>query len=111
MPELCARMPDGAGIEAIELRGCGPWARILTLGAIVQDLRRDGVTFPLVIESPNPLACLGPFTHARAVVGRFANRIGGARFDLNAEKPRPGQVWQQVTRHSFHASTHEGGLS
>ncbi len=68
---------------AVTLAGGGLTARVLTLGAIVQDLRMEGVAHPLVLGSPDPADYAGPLRYAGAIVGRFANRIAGARFALD----------------------------
>jgi aldose 1-epimerase len=89
MPDVIGELPDGTAIHALTLRGGGLCARVLTLGATVQDLRLEGVDFPLVVGSPDPLAYLGAMAYAGAVVGRFANRIGGAGFVLDGQTPHP----------------------
>lgn len=78
-------LPDGRRVEAITLQGGGLTARILTLGAIVQDLRLEGVPHPLVLGCPEPADYFGPGRYLGAIVGRFANRIGGARFTLDGQ--------------------------
>jgi len=100
MARIIGRMPDGAGIAVVDLRGGGLSARVLTLGAIVQDLRLDGVPFPLVLGSPDPLAYLGPMVHVGALVGRYANRIGGAGFVLDGVAYRTDANWRG--RHTLH---------
>lgn len=81
-------LPDGRHVQAIALRAGRLSARVLTLGAIVQDLRLDGVGHPLVLGHPDPAAYLDGFHHVGAVVGRFANRISGARFRLSGQEHR-----------------------
>jgi len=94
MPEPVGEMPDGTALHALTLKGGGLCARVLTLGAVVQDLRLEGVDHPLVLGSPDPLAYLGPMAHMGAVVGRFANRIARARFDLDGESQRLDANWR-----------------
>ena len=76
-------MPDGTIIQRLTLRGGGLVARVLTLGAVVQDLRLEGYAHPLVLGSETPDAYLGPMAFFGAMVGRFANRIAGGRFVLD----------------------------
>ncbi|MDD7969926.1 aldose epimerase family protein [Roseinatronobacter alkalisoli] len=76
-------LADGRMVERITLHGGGMVAQVLTLGAIVQDLRMDGVAHPLVLGTDTPDAYLGPMQYFGAIVGRFANRIAGARFELD----------------------------
>ena len=77
------QLPDGRRVQAVDLRAGRLRARVLTLGAIVQDLRLEGVGHPLVLGHPDPAAYLDSFAHVGAVVGRYANRIAGARIRLS----------------------------
>ena len=47
-------LPDGRAVQAVTLTSGRLVARVLTLGAIVQDLRLSGVAHPLVLGSPDP---------------------------------------------------------
>ncbi len=76
-------LPDGQEVLAVDLAGPRLRARVITLGATVQDLRLAGVPHPLVLSLPDALSYLGPGLYVGAIVGRFANRIGNARFDLD----------------------------
>ena len=78
-------LPDGRRVEAIALAGGGLRARVLTLGAIVQDLRLDGVAHPLVLGCRTPEDYLGRGRYLGAIVGRYANRISGARVVLDGQ--------------------------
>ncbi|MGY6703674.1 aldose epimerase family protein [Roseinatronobacter sp.] len=81
-------LPDGQVIEKITLRGGGMVAQVLTLGAIVQDLRLDGVAHPLVLGAEAAEPYLDNMRFFGAIVGRFANRIAGGQFDLNGKTYR-----------------------
>ena len=72
-------MPDGRAVQAITLAANGLRLRVLTLGAILADLRLEGVDWPLVLGSAEIGAYLGPMAWFGAVVGPVANRISGAR--------------------------------
>lgn len=78
-------LPGGRRVEAITLAGGGLRARVLTLGAIVQDLRLDSVAHPLVLGCETPEDYLGPGRYLGAIVGRYGNRIGGARMVLDGQ--------------------------
>lgn len=93
-------LPDGRAVSAIALRSGRITARLLTLGAIVQDLRLDGVDHPLVLGAPDVAAYLGPARYFGAIVGRFANRIGGARFVLDGREYRTDANFRG--RHTLH---------
>lgn len=82
-PTIFDHLPDGRAVEAIHLRGPHLSATILTLGATVQDLRLAGVAHPLVLGFPKIAPYLGRGLYVGAMVGRFANRIAGARFTLD----------------------------
>lgn len=63
-------------------------ARMLRFGAILQDLRIAGLDWPLVLGHPDPAAYRDTFAHVGAIVGRFANRIAGARMALEGQTYR-----------------------
>ena len=72
--------PDGAAVRVLALQGGGLRAEILTYGATLRDLRREADDRPLVLGASTLAPYLGPLAYAGAIVGRFANRIGGAGF-------------------------------
>src|SRR5690242_18015297 len=79
------KMPDGAPVYAYTLTNADlTEVTILTYGGIVQSIRtrdRKRATLPIVLGFD---ALLDYFDHPSpyfgALVGRYANRIGGARF-------------------------------
>lgn len=85
---LFDHMPDGRPVEAIRLRSGQLSAVVLTMGATVQDLRLDGVAHPLVLGFPTLAPYFGEGLYVGALVGRVANRIGGARFTLDGREWR-----------------------
>lgn len=86
--DVFGHMPNGQPVQRIRLRAGGLQANILTLGAIVQDLRMNGVAHPLVLGAETLAPYLGPMHYFGATVGRFSNRIADGRFSLN------GQLYQ-----------------
>nr|WP_278250425.1 aldose epimerase family protein [Paracoccus fontiphilus] len=96
-------MPDGRRVDRLTLRGGGLTARILTLGATVQDLRMEGVDHPLVLGCPDPADYLGGGLYMGATVGRFANRISGARFTLDGREYRTDPNFRG--RHTLHGGS------
>ena len=96
-------LPDGRRVDRLTLRGGGLVAQILTLGATVQDLRMEGVDHPLVLGCPDPADYLGGGLYMGAIVGRFANRIGGARFTLDGQEHRTDPNFKN--RHTLHGGT------
>ncbi|MDP2061929.1 MAG: aldose epimerase family protein [Phaeovulum sp.] len=81
-------MRDGREVAVITLSAGGLRARVLTLGAILADLRLDGADWPLVLGSDEIGAYEGPMAWFGAVVGPVANRISGARAELAGRELR-----------------------
>ncbi|MGW0855487.1 aldose epimerase family protein [Streptomyces sp. NPDC002690] len=85
-------LPDGTSVERWTLERDGTRVRLLTYGAIQQSVEvadRDGVAGEIVLGLPD---LAGYLTHASpffgAVCGRYANRIGGASFELDGRTHR-----------------------
>lgn len=76
-------MPDGQVVKRIQIDGGGLSAVVLTYGALLQDLRLEGHRPPLVLgfESLDDYLRHSPYFGATA--GRYANRIGHGRFELD----------------------------
>ncbi len=76
---------DGAEVKLITLRNTnGMSAQILTYGAIIKELNvpdRDG-KFANVVLTTDTIEKFQKFPASAAVIGRVANRIAGAQFDL-----------------------------
>ncbi|SDY75843.1 aldose 1-epimerase [Jannaschia faecimaris] len=91
-------------LNRFAIAGHGLTATFTEWGASLVDLRMDGVDHPLVLG----LADLGDYAagHANymgATVGRFANRIGDARFTLDGVEHRLDRNFQE--RHSLHGGS------
>ncbi len=78
---------DGAEVKLVTLRNArGMSARIITYGAIIQELQapdRDGVFTNIVLTTDTLEKFEHGFNGAAAVIGRVANRIAGAKFELD----------------------------
>ncbi|WP_347268713.1 aldose epimerase family protein [Paracoccus sp. (in: a-proteobacteria)] len=96
-------LPDGREVEAVSLRAGGLGATVLTLGAIVQDLRLDGIAHSLVLGCPEPGDYLGAGRYLGAIVGRFANRIAGGRFAIDGQDYQCDLNFRG--RHTLHGGT------
>ncbi|MHC3472186.1 aldose epimerase family protein [Streptomyces sp. 7R007] len=87
MNELFGTLPDGTPVHRWTLQRAGVRVRILSYGGIVQSAEvpdRDGRTADVVLgfaDLEGYLAHPGPYFGA--LVGRYANRIAGARFTLD----------------------------
>ncbi|HET9861940.1 MAG TPA: hypothetical protein VFP37_00740, partial [Steroidobacteraceae bacterium] len=82
------RMPDGAEVEAYTLGGeDGLQAEILTLGGTLRSLSLPvkGRRIPLVLSLPDLGAYLEDTSYLGQLVGRYGNRIGGAKFELDGK--------------------------
>lgn len=102
--EAFGKTPHGEDVQRFSLAAGGLNARIMTWGAVVQDLRLDGHDAPLVLgfETFEPYPAHSP--HFGAIVGRYANRIANGRFSID------GTQYQADTnflgKHSLHGGSH-----
>ncbi|WP_372571836.1 aldose epimerase family protein [Ruegeria jejuensis] len=95
-------LPDGRQVQNVTIARDGLRARVLTYGATLQDLRLDGVAYPLVLGWPGLDGYLQSRGYFGAIVGRFANRIAQGRF-------RAGGRWHQADRNFLERHTLHGG--
>lgn len=79
------QMPNGQPVHRIALQNSGLRACILTYGAALQDLRLDGISHPLVLGWPTLDGYVNSSAYFGAIVGRFANRIGGACYEIDGQ--------------------------
>lgn len=80
--------PTGEAIHAIRLQDGELTAVVLTLGAILQDVRLAGAPYSLTLGSNTAAAYAGPMAYCGAIVGPVANRIGGARAVIGGREYR-----------------------
>ena len=78
---------EGSEVKLVTLRNSkGMIARIITNGAIIQELQapdRNGNFTNILLTTDNLERFQRGFNGAAAVIGRVANRIGGAQFELD----------------------------
>src|ERR1041384_2461747 len=77
---------DGSEVKLITLRNAkGMSAQIITYGAIIRELQAPDRSGELanVVLTTDSLQQFERFSGAAAVIGRVANRIAGAQFDLD----------------------------
>ncbi|SFP15125.1 aldose epimerase family protein [Tranquillimonas alkanivorans] len=96
-------LSDGRTVDVLTLRRGPLTARVLTLGAILQDLRLDGHDHALTLGSPDLSAYEGPLAYFGAVVGPVANRIAGAQARVCGEV-RHFEA-NQGGRHTLHSGS------
>ena len=80
------RMPDGTEVEEITLRNGGMACRVITYGGAVRSLivpDRNGNPVDVVLGFDTLEDYRAQDKYIGALVGRYANRIGGAKFTLN----------------------------
>ncbi|MGW0626918.1 aldose epimerase family protein [Streptomyces sp. NPDC002758] len=87
MSELFGTLPDGTPVHRWTLKRAGVRVRVLTYGGIVQSVEvpdRDGRAANIVLRFAGLDGYLAhPEPFLGALIGRYANRIGGARFPLD----------------------------
>ena len=83
------QMPDGAAVNQFTLINThGMVAKIIDFGSIVTELHvpgRDGVLADVVLGFDTLDAYVGENPYFGALIGRYGNRIAGARFELDGE--------------------------
>lgn len=81
--------PDGTGVDLYTLGNAGLRAQVITYGGTIVGIEipdRKGVRDNVVLALPSLAAYLGKNGYLGALIGRFANRIGGASFVLDGSK-------------------------
>ena len=81
-----AKTAQGDDILLLTLQNNGIVVQLLSLGAIVKTIKtadRNGEVRDIVLGFDNPLDNLTSTAYFGQVVGRYANRIGGASFTLD----------------------------
>ena len=84
--EIFGHTKEYDSIYRVCLTGGGLTANIITWGAVLQDLRLEGHAPPLVLGFENFDSYPAHSPNFGATVGRVANRIGNAQFELEDKK-------------------------
>ena len=69
------KMPNGDDVFQITLESNDLQLKVLSLGAIIQDLRMKNIKYPLVLGYPKLEPYFENSGKLGAIVGRYANRI------------------------------------
>lgn len=85
-PEPFGATGDGETVQRLAISGGGLAAKVLSWGAIVQDLRLAGHVQPLTLGFERLDHYLDHSLYFGATVGRCANRIAGGRFTIDGER-------------------------
>jgi aldose 1-epimerase len=94
---------DGQAVQAIRLRAGGLAATLLTWGAVLQDLRLDGVARGLTLGSDRLADYQGGMRHHGSLIGPVVNRITGARAVID------GAEYRFAANQDGHICLHGGG--
>ena len=95
------RMADGAMVHAIVLRSETLTVRLLTLGAIVQSVRLDGVGHDLTIGAQDVAAYEGAMCYHGSLIAPVVNRITGGAAMVAGQ---PAQFEKNILgRHTLHS--------
>lgn len=99
-PEIFGRTAEGEDVRRVEIAGGGLRAKVMSWGAVLQDLRLDGHGAPLVLgfETFDLYPAHSP--HFGAVPGRFSNRIRNGRFVIDGERFQADR--NQDGKHTLH---------
>src|SRR5580658_6185918 len=99
-------LPDGVRIEAVTLtNGHGMRARIITYGATLQALEapdRNGHNADVLLGYDDLASYLNKPNYWGATIGRYANRIAGAKFSLDGKE---FQISQNDKANSLHGGS------
>ncbi len=86
------QMPDGTAVKLFTLRNAqGMLVKVMSYGATMTEIQapdRHGNFTNVIIGSDTLQAYLKGHPAAASVIGRFANRIAGARFNLEGQEYR-----------------------
>ncbi|MDQ0560696.1 aldose 1-epimerase [Rhizobium mesoamericanum] len=83
--EVFGQTQSGETVYRAEIKGGGLTAKIITWGAVIQDLRLDGHDAPLLLGFDDFDSYPAHSSYFGATPGRCANRIGGGRFTLDGK--------------------------
>ena len=83
------QLPQGGTVHEITLAAGDLTVAVITLGAIIRDVRLAGVGHPLVLGFDDPASYVEHSPYFGAVCGRYGGRIARGRFTLDG---RPYQL-------------------
>ncbi len=100
-------LSDGRAVDRITLSNGTLEVSLLTLGALIQDVRLAGVDFPLTLGGRSPRDYEGVMAHFGAIMGPVANRIRDARAEIDGRDYRFDANQDGLhTLHGGSAATH-----
>ncbi|MEM8632307.1 MAG: aldose epimerase family protein [Pseudomonadota bacterium] len=100
-------LPGGQEVQAVTITAGDLSATVLSLGAILQDVRLAGFLHSLTLGAPDLPPYLGPMAFFGAIVGPVANRVGGASATIGGTVyPLEANEGGVTTLHSGTGGTH-----
>ncbi len=107
--EVFGKLEDGQSVHRVKLTGGGLSANVMTWGATLQDLRLDGHAPPLVLGFEDFADYPAHSPYFGATVGRVANRIGNACFDVDGTTYKTDP--NNMDKHTLHGGAAGYGKS
>jgi aldose 1-epimerase len=86
---LFGRLPDSTEVREVVIAGGDLTVSVLTVGAVIRDVRLAGIDHPLVLGFDRAEDYILHSPYFGAVAGRYANRIARGRFSIDG---KPYQV-------------------
>ena len=83
--EVFGQTKSGETVYRVEIKGGGLTAKIISWGAVIQDLRLDGHDAPLLLGFDDFDSYPAHSSYFGATPGRCANRIGDGKFTLDGK--------------------------
>jgi aldose 1-epimerase len=83
---IFGKLTDGSEILEVVISSGDLTVTVITLGAIIRDVRLAGVDHPLVLGFDRLEDYVNHSPYFGAVAGRSANRIGGGRFQIDGRQ-------------------------
>jgi aldose 1-epimerase len=83
--EIFGQTKSGETVYRVEIKGGGLTAKIITWGAVIQDLRLDGHDAPLLLGFDDFDSYPAHSSYFGSTPGRCANRIGDGKFTLDGK--------------------------
>ena len=101
-PETFGQVADGRHVQKITLRSEQLTVTILTLGAVINDVRLTGVPWPLTLGSPDVAGYEGKLSSFGSFMGPVINRIKGCTAKID------GKTYRFEKHHSGNLTQHSG---
>ncbi|MEO0356992.1 MAG: galactose mutarotase [Pseudomonadota bacterium] len=102
MIDIFGVLDDGTQVDVITLGSAELGVKILTLGAIIHDVRLTGVDWPLTLGTTDVAGYRGPLKSFGSFMGPVVNRIKGAKATID------GETFEFETHRSGNLTQHSG---